>query len=40
MIFAEGALVGAWMIVWGTIFLFAKIAARQTWVSSSLGIIT
>lgn len=33
-------MIGAWMIVWGTIFLFIKIALRQSWVSSSLGIIT
>lgn len=40
MIFAEGVLIGAWMIVWGTVFLFVKIATRQTWISSSLGTIT
>lgn len=40
MIVAEGALIGAWMLVWGTVFLFVKVLARGSWVSNSLGVIT
>lgn len=40
MIVAEGLLIGAWMLIWGTIFLNVKILARNSWVSTTLGTIT
>ena len=40
MIVAEGALIAAWMIFLGHLFLFIKVMTRGTWVSQSLGIIT
>lgn len=39
MIFAEGVLIGAWMIVWLTLGFALKLLLRGTWASTSLGVM-
>ena len=40
MIVAEGALIGLWLIVLHSIYLFVKVMARGSWLSTTLGVLS
>jgi len=39
VIFAEGVLVGAWILVWATVWLAIKVMLAGRWPSTSLGVL-